>query len=217
MSLDVKICGITDPDALTTAHEAGASHVGFVFFAKSPRAITAKQAAILAKDAPKGLKLVGLFVDPDDSLLESTLAAIELDAIQLHGNESPTRVRDVKALTQKPVWKAIPIGGESDVLAAHVYEEVADFLLFDAKPPKSMPLALQGGNGLVFDWQLIAGEPWTVPWILAGGLTVDNIGEAISTSRASFVDVSSGVEDAPGIKSPAKIQAFVNAALNTSL
>ncbi|MDA0339749.1 MAG: phosphoribosylanthranilate isomerase [Proteobacteria bacterium] len=217
MSLDVKICGITDPEALAAAHNTGASHAGFVFFAKSPRAITAKRAAALANDIPQGLKLVGLFVDPDDSLLEATLATIELDAIQLHGDESPARVREVKALTQKQVWKVIPIGSESDVSAAHAYEDVADFLLFDAKPPKSMPLALQGGNGLAFDWQLIAGETWSVPWILAGGLTANNVSEAISTSRASFVDVSSGVEDAPGIKSPAKIQAFVTAALNTSL
>ena len=215
MPVDVKICGLTSVDAVQAAADAGVRHVGFVFFPPSPRALTAADAEPLA-EAATGLNRVGLFVDPDDDLLRDVLKMVPLDVIQLHGHETPERVMAVKALTQKPVWKAVPIAEVADVQTAHAYESVADFLLFDAKPPKSSDLnqsVLPGGNGLAFDWALIAGETWAVPWGLAGGPDPSNVAEAIHTSGADFVDVSSGVEEAPGVKNTEKINAFVNAAL----
>ena len=212
MAINVKICGITTPGALMAASSAGASHMGLNFYPPSPRAVTLDAAADLAGQAPDGLTRVGVFVDPDDSLLNAVLGAVPLDWVQLLGAESGTRVAEIGAAFAKPVVKAISIADRGDIELAHSYENVADFLLFDAKPPKSMAHSLPGGTGLAFDWTLIAGETWSVPWILAGGLTRDNVGEAISRTGARFVDVSSGVEDEPGVKSPAKIKAFVEAA-----
>lgn len=209
--VDVKICGLTTLNAVQAASAAGARHVGFVFYPRSSRALTAAQAVPLA-GAAAGLSRVGLFVDPDDALLNDVLDVVPLDAVQLHGDESPDRVRAVKSLTGKPVWKAVPIAEQADVTWARAYENVADFLLFDAKPPTSTPLAAPGGNGLAFDWALIAGESWSLSWGLAGGLDPSNVAEAIRISGTTLVDVSSGVEDAPGVKSAAKIEAFVKAA-----
>jgi len=212
MSIQIKICGIGSHEALETAAEAGASHIGLMFYPPSPRAVAVELAAELADAAPQGVKRVGVFVDPDDALLEATLAAVSLDLVQLHGREAQARVDAVRQTFGKPVIKAVPIADPDDVAAAHGYEEVADFLLFDAKPPKSMPRSLPGGTGLTFDWRLIAGETWGVPWILAGGLTPENVAEAIARTGARFVDVSSGVERSPGVKDPKKIKAFIEAA-----
>ncbi|MBI1181645.1 MAG: phosphoribosylanthranilate isomerase [Alphaproteobacteria bacterium] len=216
MPIDVKICGLSTPDTLQAAVDAGATYVGFVFYPRSPRAVSTAQAAALALAVPPGVRKVALFVDPSDDLLAEVLRAVPIDVIQLHGGEAPARVAEIRARTGKPVFKAIPVAGRDDVARAHAYEDAADFLLFDAKPPKSMGHALPGGNGLAFDWQLIAGEAWKRGWILSGGLTPDNVAEAMETCHATFVDVSSGVEDRPGVKNPAKIEAFVTAARNAN-
>ncbi len=216
MTIDVKICGLTTADGLAAAVRAGARYVGFVFYARSPRNVSVRQAAALALTVPAGVRKVGLFVDPSDPELAEVLRAVPLDVIQLAGDETPARVAEVRARTGKPVFKAIRIEGPDDVALAHTYEDSADFLLFDAKPPKDMILALPGGNGLAFDWKLIAGETWRRGWILAGGLTADNVADAMEQSGATFVDVSSGVEDRPGVKSPAKIEAFIKAARNAT-
>ena len=214
MPIDVKICGLKTPDTLRAAVEAGAGYIGFMFYARSPRNVTPQEAGQLALIIPQGVRKVGVFVDPTDEDLAEAMRAVSLDIIQLHGKETPERVAEVRTRTGKPVFKAIAIAGPEDVARAHTYEGAADFLLFDAKPPKAMPSALPGGNGLSFDWDLIAGETWTRGWILSGGLTPENVAGAVAQSGARFVDVSSGVEDGPGLKSPAKIEAFVKAARN---
>lgn len=211
MRTKVKICGITNQEALSAAVDGGASHVGFVFYPRSPRNLQLEEAARLAASVPTGVKKVGVFVDPDLESLKNILAAVPLDVIQLHGKESADDVRNVRAATGLPVMKAASISGRADVAAAHDYEEVADGLLFDAKPPADDSEMLPGGNGLAFDWTLIAKETWAAPWALSGGLTPENVGEALATSGADFVDVSSGVEDAPGVKSPSRIMAFLRA------
>lgn len=207
---EVKICGLSDRAHLRVAVEAGARFVGLVFFPKSPRAVTADQAAALVGDLPMGVAKVGLFVDPADALLDEVLAAVPLDIIQLHGHESPARVADVKARHGLPVMKAVGIRGPEDLGQLTDYGVVADMLLVDAKPAEGA--ALPGGNGLAFDWRLLVGRRWLRPWMLAGGLTPDNVAEAVRLTGAGIVDVSSGVESAPGIKNEARIRAFVEAA-----
>lgn len=206
----VKICGLSQPEHVATAIAAGARYLGFVFFPKSPRAVTADQAAGLMTEIPPGIARVGLFVDPDDRLLTETLAVAPLDVIQLHGHESPARVAEIKALTGLPVMKAVGVAGPADLEPLWDYGLVADMLLVDAKPPKDA--ALPGGNGLAFDWRLLTGRKWLKPWLLAGGLTPENVAEAIRLTGAPGVDVSSGVETAPGQKDSALIRRFVTAA-----
>jgi len=207
MSIDAKICGLTSAEGIATAARHGARFVGFVFYPPSPRHLTTDQAARLAVLAPPGITKVGLFVDPDDDLLAATLAKVPLDLLQLHGKESPERVAQVKQRFGKPVMKSIAVAAESDLAAAPRYYGVADRLLFDAKPPRDA--VAPGGNGLAFDWELLGGRRWPLPWMLSGGLTADNLGEAVRTTHATAVDVSSGVERAPGVKDPDKITAFL--------
>lgn len=207
----VKICGLRAAADIAAAVEAGARYAGFVFFPKSPRAVTPHQAAALAADVPPGVARVGLFVDPDDARLTEVLATVPLDMIQLHGQETPARVAEVRALTGLPVIKAVGVADAADLEALWDYGLVADMLLIDAKPPKGA--ALPGGNGLAFDWRLLAGRRILKPWLLAGGLTADNVARAIQLTGAPGVDVSSGVESAPGIKDQNRIRAFVAAAL----
>lgn len=206
----VKICGLRRPEHLAAAVEAGARYVGLVFFPKSPRAVSADEAAELAAQVPPGVARVGLFVDPDDDLLAATLARVPLDIVQLHGSESPDRVAAVKALAGLPVMKSVGLSGPADLPALTDYGLVADMLLVDAKPPKGA--ALPGGNGLAFDWRLLVGRRWLRPWMLAGGLTAQNVAEAIRLTGAPAVDVSSGVETEPGVKDEALIRAFIAAA-----
>lgn len=205
-----KICGLTRPQDFEAASQAGARYAGLVFFNKSPRAVTIAQARDLAAGAPFGLAKVGLFVNPDNALLDQVCGQVALDMIQLHGAESPARVAEVKAKTGLPVIKAVGIAEASDLEAIWDYGLVADQLLIDAKPPRNADLP--GGNGLAFDWRLLVGRRWLKPWMLAGGLTPDNVAEAVRLTRTPAVDVSSGVEAAPGIKDPDKIAAFVKAA-----
>ncbi|RJL18547.1 phosphoribosylanthranilate isomerase [Paracoccus siganidrum] len=206
----VKICGLREAAHVAAAVEAGARYLGFVFFPKSPRAILPAQAAALAAEVPPGVARVGLFVDPGDALLEATLAAAPLDLIQLHGAESPARVSQIKARFGLPVMKAVGIAGPQDLDALWDYALVADMLLVDAKPPKDA--VLPGGNGLAFDWRLLVGRKWLKPWLLAGGLTPANVAEAIRLTGAPGVDVSSGVETAPGVKDAALIRDFIREA-----
>jgi phosphoribosylanthranilate isomerase len=206
-----KICGVSDRAALDAAIGGGAGFVGLMFYAPSPRAISHIDAAELAAYADGRVPLVGVFVDAEDAWLETVTSAVPLSHLQLHGNESPERVAAIRARFGLPVIKAVAIGGVEDIARAHLYEAVADRLLFDAKPPEGFGY-LPGGNALSFDWRLIARENWGTPWILSGGLTADNLAEAVATSRAALVDVSSGVERAKGQKDPALIRAFLEAA-----
>jgi phosphoribosylanthranilate isomerase len=207
MAPDVKICGLNDPDAVAAAVDGGARFVGFVFFPASPRSVTPFRAGALAAAVPDGITKVGLVVDADDGTLEEILDGVALDMLQLHGNETPERVLAVRARFGLPVMKAVPIAGAADVARARAYEDVADRLMFDARPP--VGATRPGGNALAFDWELLAGETWAIPWVLAGGLDAGNLAEAVRISGAPVVDVSSGVEDAPGVKNPDKIRAFL--------
>lgn len=209
MPAAVKICGLTERQGLDAAIHAGARYTGFVFFPKSPRNIAPAEAATLARLVPPGVARTGLFVNPDDALLQSVLAQVPLDLIQLHGAETPARVAEIKGLTGLPVMKAVGLAGSADLDQLWDYGLVADMLLVDAKPPKDA--VLPGGNGLAFDWRLLAGRKLLKPWLLAGGLTPDNVAEAIRLTRAPGVDVSSGVESAPGVKDPQRIRDFIAA------
>lgn len=206
----VKICGLRTAADVAAAAWAGARYVGLVFFPKSPRNVTVDQAAALAAEVPPGIAKVALVVDADDALLDQITARVAIDVLQLHGKETPERVAEIKARTGLPVMKAIGIADRDDLQKITDYGRVADMLLVDAKPPKTADLP--GGNGLAFDWRLLAGRKWAVPWMLAGGLTPENVQEAIRLTGARQVDVSSGVESAPGSKDPARMAAFVNAA-----
>ncbi|MBD0866113.1 MAG: phosphoribosylanthranilate isomerase [Rhodobacteraceae bacterium] len=208
--ISVKICGLTRPDHVAAAASAGADYVGFVFFDKSPRNLGLVEAGELARQTPAGMCKVALTVDAEDAMLDVLLAEVLIDMLQLHGSETPERVAAVKARYGLPVMKAIGVATEDDLPKLAQYALVADQLLVDAKPPKGTKLP--GGNGVVFDWQLIADHPWTTPWMLAGGLTTDTVGNAIAQTRTRQVDVSSGVEASPGAKDPAKIAEFVRAA-----
>jgi len=209
MSVQAKICGLSSAEALDAAIRGGARFVGFVFYPASPRHLTPERAAALVARVPEGVTRVGLFVDPTDAELAGVLERMPLDLLQLHGRESPRRVAEIKARFTKPAMKAIPIAGVEDPDAALPYLDVADWLLFDAKPPRGDPKALPGGNGLAFDWQLLGGRSWSKPWMLSGGLTAKNVAEAIAATHARAVDVSSGVEIRPGIKDLDKISEFL--------
>ena len=202
----VKICGLRDAAMLDAAVQAGAAYVGLVFFEKSPRNVKLAQAAALAAMVPAGVAKVALVVDADDAQLDALLAQVPVDILQLHGAETPARVTAVKARYGLPVMKAVGVAGPDDLAALDAYAQVADQLLVDAKPPKGADLP--GGNGLAFDWRLIAGRRWPVPWMLAGGLTPANVVQAVALTGAGQVDVSSGVESAPGVKDAALIAAF---------
>lgn len=210
MDIQVKICGLRTPEDVAVAAEAGARYAGFVFFPKSPRAVSITQARALALSAPVGLAKVALVVNADDALLDEICAEVPLDMLQLHGGESVERVAQIRARYGLPVMKAVGVASEADLPSLEAYGKVADQLLVDAKAPKDS--VLPGGNGLAFDWRLVAGRRWPVPWMLAGGLTPGNVAEAVRLTGARQVDVSSGVESAPGEKSPELIRAFVRAA-----
>ncbi|WP_068109849.1 phosphoribosylanthranilate isomerase [Tropicimonas marinistellae] len=207
----VKICGLTRPQHVAVAARSGAAYVGFVFFPKSPRHVDPEAARALALDVPVGVAKVALTVNADDATLDQILDRVPLDMLQLHGSEPPERVAALRDRYGLPVMKAVGVATEADLPALADYGRVADQLLVDAKPPEGA--VLPGGNGLAFDWRLIAGRRWPVPWMLAGGLTPENVAEAIHLTGARQVDVSSGVESAPGQKDPALIEAFARAAL----
>ncbi len=212
MTPAIKICGISTVEALDAAIDARADYVGFVFFPPSPRHIDGHAASALAMQAGERIGRVGLFVDADDGLIAKSVKAGRLDALQLHGGETPQRVSQVKARFGLPVWKAISVATTKDVEKANAYDDVADLLLFDAKTPEDA--ALPGGMGLRFDWSLLDGWRGRPGWGLAGGLTPQTVAGAIQQSKPPLVDTSSGVESAPGVKDPALIRAFCEAVRN---
>jgi phosphoribosylanthranilate isomerase len=205
----VKFCGLTRPADVEAAAKAGAAYVGLVFFPRSPRHLALDAACALALAVPPGIAKVALTVDMDDAGIDAILDAVPVDLLQLHGRETPARVAEVKARTGLPVMKAVGVAGPEDLAALDSYTRVADQILVDAKAPKGA--SLPGGNGIAFDWRLIAGRRWPLPWMLAGGLTPDNVAEAVRLTGARQVDVSSGVESAPGVKDPARMAAFAAA------
>ena len=206
----VKICGLRTEADLAAVAAAGAAYAGFVFFPKSPRHLTLEEGRRLTLAAPEGLCKVALTVDASDAELDAITEAMPLDMLQLHGHETPDRVAELRARYGLPVMKAVGVATAEDLLALVDYGHVADMLLVDAKAPKDA--VLPGGNGLAFDWRLIAGRRWPVPWMLAGGLTPENVAEAIALTGARQVDVSSGVESAPGVKDAEAIARFTRAA-----
>ena len=206
----VKICGLRDVPMMQAAVDAGANDVGLVFFPKSPRNVTLEQAAIVAAEVPVGIAKVALVVNPDDAQLDALGDRVPLDILQLHGAETPERVAEVKTRFGLPVMKAIGIATQSDLPQIDAHGAVADLLLLDAKPPKGADRP--GGNAVAFDWSLLAGKDIAVPWLLAGGLGPINVTDAIQQTGAVQVDVSSGVERAPGMKDPGLMHAFIKAA-----
>ena len=211
MTVTAKICGINDPEAMRAAITGGASHVGLVFYPPSPRAVNPGEATALSAVVPERVQKVGLFVDPEDDQIDKTLFVVKLDMLQLHGDETPDRVRDLKARTGKKVMKVIKVSEPEDLVWAEAYVRIADALMFDAKPPKGIKDALPGGNAVSFDWRILSGRKWPLPWMLAGGLTKDNVATAVELSGARIVDTSSGVEDVPGHKNADKIAEFLRA------
>lgn len=210
METRVKICGLRSKTDIAVAAAAGAGYIGLVFFARSPRNVTIEAARGLALSVPPGLAKVALTVDADDATLDAICNAVPLDMLQLHGRESPARVAEVRSRYGLPVMKAVGLSGPEDLAALDLYQTVADQILVDAKPPKDA--VIPGGNGLAFDWRLLLGRVWRRPWMLAGGLTPENVALAIRSTNARQVDVSSGVESAPGVKDAVLIRAFIAAA-----
>lgn len=205
----VKICGLRDVAMVDAAVAAGAAYIGLMFFAKSPRNVSLTQARELALSVPLGIAKVAVVVDADDAMLDDLVGQVPLDMLQLHGHETTARVAAVKARFGLPVMKVVGVAEAADLASLDEYAKVADQILVETKPAKDA--VLPGGNGLPFDWRLIAGRRWPVPWMLAGGLTAGNVAQAIRLTGARQVDVSSGVESAPGIKDMGMIRDFVSA------
>jgi phosphoribosylanthranilate isomerase len=206
----VKICGLSSAVGVRAAVADGAQFVGFVFYPPSPRAVSPEAAGRLCAAVPPRVERVGMFVDADDATIASVLAAAPIDILQFHGRESPERVTAARKRFGRRIIKAMAIAGAADLRSATGYEEAADFLLFDAKPPR--PDGLPGGNGVPFDWALLGGRSWRLPWLLSGGLTAEVLPQAVRVSGARTVDVSSGVESRPGVKNVEKIRRFLAAA-----
>lgn len=209
MSLEVKICGVNSRESAEAAGKGGARLAGFVFYPPSPRAVTAEQAASLSQHLPPDVIKTALLVDAEDGMIEMILRQVKLDLLQLHGGESPQRVAEIKAKTGCQVMKVFSLARPQDLEAVTPYLPVIDRILFDAKPPKNRADALPGGNAVSFDWRILSGKRWPRPWMLAGGLKVENLKDAVEISGARAVDVSSGVESEPGRKSPEKITEFL--------
>lgn len=205
----IKLCGLTDSSALDAAIAARADYAGFNFYPPSPRFLTPAKAAELGARADGRIGRVGVFVDAEDAAIADAVAAARLDAIQLHGSETPQRAAELRAAFGLPVWRVIGVTKGEDVAKAATYTGAADFILFDAKTPKG---TLPGGMGLAFDWTLLAGLKIALPWGLAGGLSAANVAEAVRITGAPLVDAASGIESAPGVKDPALIAAFCAAA-----
>ncbi len=210
MSVIVKICGIKTVEALSAALGARADMVGFVFFPRSPRHVELDQAAMLSALTGTRSAKVALTVDASDETLSAIINALKPDILQLHGHETPERTAEIRSRFGIPIMKALGVASVADLSDVEAYEQVADRLLFDAKPPKNA--ALPGGNGLVFDWQILSGLDLTKPFMVSGGLDPSNVATALAMTGAPGVDVSSGVETTPGIKDPSKIKAFIDAA-----
>ena len=213
MSIDVKICGLIDEVSVDAAVEGGAAMIGFVFFPPSPRFLSVERASELIARVSNNAKCVGHVVDADDQWLDKVVDGAGVNMLQLHGKETPERAKDIRKKFGLPVIKSLPIQESGDVANAYNFENEVEYIMFDAKPPKNA--SQPGGNARAFDWSLLSNQEFKFPWILAGGLTAENVSEAIKISGAGVVDVSSGVEDKPGHKNIEKIQYFltVSAAL----
>jgi phosphoribosylanthranilate isomerase len=209
MSIQVKICGINSTESADAAARAKADFVGMIFYSKSPRHVDFDQASALSSRLRGGPRLVAVFANADDSTIAEAVASAQPDYLQLHGHETPERAAQIAANFGLPLIKALPVAGGADLSAARHFEDIADFILFDAKAPTHAERP--GGHGISFDWKLLAGIDLRLPWFLAGGLTAENVGRALRASGATMVDTSSGVETAPGRKSPEKIAEFVTA------
>ncbi|HEX7855516.1 MAG TPA: phosphoribosylanthranilate isomerase [Sphingobium sp.] len=207
--VDIKICGLSTPETLSAALRHGASHIGFVHFTKSPRHLSLEKLSGLASLAPAHIGRVAVLVDPDDSLIQQLVATGGVSTIQLHGKESAQRAAEIRARSGLEVWKAISVKRAEDIASANAYSGAVDRILFDAKTPDGA--ALPGGMGVRFDWALLRGYRGALPWALSGGLDPDNVAAAIAETGASLIDVSSGVESAPGVKDVDKIAAFCKA------
>ena len=214
MTIRTKICGLRRPADVSAAASAGANYIGLNFFPKSKRYVDLAQARALALDVSLGIAKVGLVVDEDNATIDAITAEVPLDMLQLHGSETPERVAEIKARYGLPVMKVIGVAEARDLAALDDYAGTCDQIMLDAKPPKDA--ILPGGNGIAFDWRLIAGRQWSTPWMLAGGLTPDNVAEAIRLTGANQVDVASGVESAPGVKDAKLMHDFVQAATGDS-
>jgi phosphoribosylanthranilate isomerase len=206
MTVRVKICGLKTPETVAAAVAGGAAYIGFNFVTRSVRSVTVPVAAALATDVPPGVAKVALVMDADDAVLDAIVGAVPLDMLQLHGAETPARVMAVKARYGLPVIKALGIASADDLAAIGPYVQVADQILVDAKAPKA---DLPGGNGLAFDWTLLTGRRWPVPWMLAGGLHAGNLAEAVRLTGARQVDLASGAESTPGVKDVGLIGEFL--------
>lgn len=204
----VKICGLSEPKTLQTATQSGARFIGFVFYPPSPRNVSFDTAWNLARAVPTGVRSVGLFVNPTDEQLERIVTGIQLDMIQLHGDESPGRIHEIKTRFSMPVIKAIRVASEKDLDGIDGFEAAADWLLFDARPENA---SLPGGTGERFDWNILKGKSFKKPWMLSGGLDADNVQEALSILKPNAVDISSGVESEKGVKDADKIEKFIKA------
>ena len=209
MTVTAKICGLNESSAIDATVAGGASHIGFNFYPPSPRAVTIDEARRLVQSIPATICTVGVFVDADDALIDSAVEAAALDMLQLHGSETPDRVAALKLRTGCTVMKVISVAEAADLAEAERYFNVADWLMFDAKPPTDIENPLPGGNARSFDWQLLAGRHWPIPWMLAGGLNSADVGRAVALTGAAVVDCSSGVEDRPGSKNLDKIAEFL--------
>ena len=212
MALEVKICGISTPESAAAVSKAGARLAGLNFYPRSPRSMTPEQAARVAAALAPGVAKVGLFVDPEDDLIETVMKSVPLDMLQLHGEETPERVAALKARFERPVMKVLKIARKEDLKQVAAYAGVADRFLFDARPPKDRKDALPGGNAVALDWRILAGQRFPKPWMLAGGLKPENLKQAVEISGAKAVDTASGVESAPGVKDPERIRAFMEVA-----
>lgn len=210
MPVDVKICGLTEPVGMRAAVTHGADLVGLVFFPPSPRNISPGNAAQLVQMVPDSVTTVGLFVDPDDAAIDVVLSAVRLDAIQLHGDESPERCANLRDRTGKEIFKAVKLRAAEDLSLSTYYAQTCQRLLFDAKPPPDA--SRPGGNAETFDWTILEGHHWSVPWLLAGGLTPENVKTGIRLTGCPGVDASSGLETGTGCKDPEKIRKFLQAA-----
>jgi phosphoribosylanthranilate isomerase len=215
MDLTVKLCGLRTPETLHAAIEAGADWVGFVFFPKSPRHVSLDEAKALAPLVAGRAKKVALLVDPSDTMIAGVIAALQPDFLQLHGHETPERVSEIKQRFGVPLIKAVGIAGQDDLIRARAYESMVDWMLYDAKPPKQA--VLPGGNGVSFDWTLLKDAGKQHHFMLSGGLDADNVANALAITGAAGVDVSSGVESAPGIKDPERIKAFMAAVRQSAI
>lgn len=212
MVTKVKICGLKTMEAVEAAAAGGADYVGFVFYEPSPRNVTPAVAGVLARRVWGRAKIVALFVDPDDRLLDEVVSEVDPDLLQLHGRETPDRVTEIRKRWGRPVMKALPVESSADAEAALHYSDRADMILFDAKAPERLGEDRPGGNGMPFDWRVLLGIRDKVPFMLSGGLTPENVAEAVRLTGAGAVDVSSGVEARPGEKDPERIRRFLLAA-----